>query len=106
MNPREFSQAERCAARLNHWQHLVFGASQPQYLPLPAFKDPGPHGTVITRWQLSWRERLALLFGGDLYLIVLTFGEALQPLMPEVGLHLTSFAPVEQPDPSMLPEGV
>jgi len=97
MNPTEFSQVERAAARLNGWEHIVYGASQPQYLPLPSFRDPGSHGTVITRWHLSWRDRLGLLLGRDLYLTLLTFGEPLQPLKPEVGLPLDAFVPVKDP---------
>lgn len=59
-------------------KHIVYAADQPEYQPLPAWRKPG--GAVISRWRLSWRERLAALFGRDLYIETLTFGHPLQPV--------------------------
>lgn len=59
-------------------QHVVYAADQPEYQPLPVWRKPG--GEVISRWRLTWRERLAVLFGRDLYLEVLTFNAPLQPV--------------------------
>lgn len=59
-------------------QHVVYAANQPEYQPLPVWKKPG--GAVISRWRLTWRERLAVLLGRDLYVEVLTFGQPLQPI--------------------------
>lgn len=70
---------------------IVFAKDQPQYLPLPALRvEDGTR--IITRWRLSWRERLTVLLRGDLYLWVSTFGKPLQPVMldtrvPEVSLE-------------------
>jgi hypothetical protein len=60
---------------------IVFGKDQPPYTPLPAYKDD--NGVVFTRWHLTWRERCKVLFGGDLWLTVLTFNLPLQPVKIE-----------------------
>lgn len=59
-------------------RHVVYAADQPEYMPLPAWCRPD--GEVVTRWRLTWRERVAALFGRDLYVEVLTFGRPLQPI--------------------------
>lgn len=65
-----------------HVLETVFAKDQPEYLPLPAIVTDD--GTVITRWKLSWRERLRVMFSGNLYLSQMTFGEPLQPQLPSV----------------------
>lgn len=35
---------------------------------------------VVTCWGFSWKERFRILFGGKLWLSMLTFGNPLQPL--------------------------
>jgi hypothetical protein len=60
--------------------HKVYAADQPEYQPLPAWVRQD--GRVVTRWRLSWRERVATLFGRDLYVEVLTFNGPLQPMYP------------------------
>jgi hypothetical protein len=57
----------------------VYGADQPEYLPLPAWADGH---RVVTRWRLTWRERIVALFGRSLYMEVLTFGQPIQPIFP------------------------
>ena len=59
----------------------VYAKGQPQYLPLPALHTPQGDG-VVTRWRLTWRERLRILWTGNLYLEIRTFGLPLQPLKP------------------------
>ena len=44
---------------------VVYGADQPEYLPLPAWRRDH---RVITRWRLSWRERIAAVLGRSLYM--------------------------------------
>jgi hypothetical protein len=61
-------------------QEVVYAKDQPEYEPLPALLIDGGE-TVITRWRLSWRERLSILFRGDLYLWVYTFRRPLQPVL-------------------------
>ena len=58
-------------------REVVFAKDQPEYLPLPANFDGQ---SVETKWKLSWRERLSILFKGTMYLTLLTFGKPLQPI--------------------------
>jgi hypothetical protein len=63
-------------------QSVVYAKDQPEYIPLPTSRDND--GTVVTCWKFDWRERLRILFGTPLYLTVLTFNHALQPLRPSL----------------------
>ena len=60
----------------------VYAKDQPEYQPLPVFKNTD--GTILTRWKLSFWERLKVLFSGDVYLFVMTFNKPLQPLQMQV----------------------
>lgn len=74
MEPIKFPEANK-----------VYADKQPEYLPLPAFINPiDMTGQVITCWQLSWSERIKLLFGGKLWLTQLSFHQPLQPQRPQV----------------------
>lgn len=57
---------------------VVYAADQPEYNPLPVWRRQD--GQVVSRWRLTWRERIAALFGRDLYVEVLTYGSPLQPI--------------------------
>lgn len=61
---------------------VVFAKNQSKYNNLPALKLID--GQVITRWKLSFYERLKVLFIGDIYLTLLTFNQPLQPIRLEV----------------------
>jgi len=63
---------------------IVFAKDQPEYNPLPALPVDDGYGTIVTRWRLTWRERLRVLVRGDVYLSVMTLGKALQPVLLEV----------------------
>lgn len=60
----------------------VFAKDQPKYLPLPAIVTSD--GCVTSRWQLSWRERLKVLWTGNLWLQQYKFNSPLQPQRPTV----------------------
>ena len=60
-------------------QNTVFAKDQPEYLPLPAFRDDSPEGDVISCWQLSFRERFRILFTGKLWVSLRMFGKPLTP---------------------------
>jgi len=69
---------------------VEFAKDQPEYFTLPAHRTLD--GVVVTRWQLSWRERLRVLLRGNLWLHVHTFNQPLQPVLlevvpPEVGFR-------------------
>lgn len=59
-------------------QNTVYAADQPQYLPLPAYKNE--QGQVLTCWKLSVLERLQVLVTGRVWLSMLTFNQPLQPV--------------------------
>jgi hypothetical protein len=66
---------------------ITFAKDQPQYRPLPAYRSED--GYVVTRWSLTWRERLNILFSGNLWLSVLTYNRPLQPV------KLSTVAPLD-----------
>lgn len=59
--------------------NVVFAEDQPEYLPLPACRIDSPQGEVITCWKLSFKERLAILFKGCVWLQLLSFNKPLTP---------------------------
>ena len=58
--------------------NAIYAKDQPEYLPLPVHKTDG--GTVTSCWKLSLFERIQVLFGGTIWLRVLTFNQPLQPM--------------------------
>ena len=58
---------------------IIYAKDQPEYQPLPMWKGPGGHR--VSRWRLTWKERIQLLIGGSIWLSVLTFNRPLQPVM-------------------------
>ena len=66
--------------------NTVYAKDQPQYYPLPCMKLGGPEGQIITCWKITLRERIRVLFTGEVWLSVLTYGKPLQPLHMQVGL--------------------
>ncbi len=63
-------------------QTVVIAKDQPEYLPLPAHRFPNdPQGRIAFCWQLTWKERFAVLLRGKLWHQVLTFNQPLQPQM-------------------------
>lgn len=61
--------------------NVVWAENQPQYQPLPAYRDKR---MTVTCWALSWRERFVLLITGRLWLCQLNFNLPLQPQLPLV----------------------
>lgn len=64
--------------------NITFAKDQPEYQPLPAFKDPGPEGAVVSCWQLTFKERIKILFTGKLWLSLWSFHKPLTPSLPTV----------------------
>lgn len=71
MEPVKFKQA-----------NVTYAEYQPEYRPLPAYR--ADDGEVVSCWKLNLRERLTLLFSGTLWLRMLTFNKALQPILPQI----------------------
>jgi hypothetical protein len=62
---------------------VTYAQNQPEYIPLPAWKQDGPEGLRVTRWKLSWKERFDILLTGSIWIRILTFNNPLQPILPE-----------------------
>lgn len=53
--------------------------NQSEYGTLPAFHSSEREGHVVSRWRPTFKERIRLAFGADIWVCVMTFGNALQP---------------------------
>jgi len=62
----------------------VYSKNQKPYLPLPVYEDDVQGGRVIHCWELTFLERIRVLFIGKLWINVLNFGQKLQPIRPMV----------------------
>ncbi len=69
-------------------QNCTFAENQPEYKPLPAYKTRD--GKVVSCWELTFREKLKLLFGFKLFIWISTFNMPLQPLLPIISKDLES----------------
>jgi len=65
-------------------QNIVFAKDQPEYQPLPALKLDGISGEVISCWHLSFKERIKILFTGNIWACLVTFKKPLTPMMLSV----------------------
>jgi hypothetical protein len=67
------------------WKAVTYAEDQPEYTPLPVLKSLDGEGYVTSRWRPTWRERLALLCGADIWLTLMTFHNPLQPIVLDAG---------------------
>ncbi len=58
-------------------QNIVFAETQDQYGNLPAYKDDD--GVIVSCWNLTFIERLRVLFSGKLWLGLWSFNKPLTP---------------------------
>lgn len=89
MKPIEFPQDLQSTMHLSlpECKLVTFAKDQPEYLPLPALVMAGSDRRVISRWRMTWRERLRVFLTGDLFLSQLTFWQRLQPVKLSTSLH-------------------
>lgn len=66
-------------------KEVVYAKNQPEYLPLRTLVSKGPEGRVISRWTLTDEQRQAVAAGADIFLMLLTFTQALQPIQIALG---------------------
>ena len=64
-------------------KEIVYAKDQPQYTPIPVLRNS--QGVVLSRWELSDREREAIANGADIFMSNCTFNQPLQPVRLEVG---------------------
>lgn len=63
--------------------NVVFGANQPEYIPLPAAVNYKA-GKVLTCWKLTPEEIKRVQETGMVWLEMLTFNQPLQPVRLDV----------------------
>ncbi len=80
MNPTKFKS-----------QNVTYAENQPEYLPLPAHKDPD--GVVTSCWKMTLIERVQAIFHGWIYLEMHTFNQPVQPVMMYVSDPIEKVAP-------------
>lgn len=63
------------------FEEVILAKDQPEYLPLPVAVIHYQDGvtSMISSYELTWRERLRILFTGRVWWEQLTFGRQLQP---------------------------
>lgn len=59
--------------------NITYATDQPEYLPLPGFKNKSDKGEFVFCMQLTWKERVKIFFGGKLWCSLLTFNKPLTP---------------------------
>ncbi len=57
--------------------NVTFAEKQPEYQPLPSYKTED--GLVVSCWELSFLEKMKVLFTGKVWVGLLTFNKPLQP---------------------------
>jgi hypothetical protein len=60
-------------------QNIIMGKDQPEYQPLPAFRDP--NGTIVSCWELSPEEIERVKETGCIWFSQLTFNRPMQPIL-------------------------
>lgn len=63
-------------------QNAILAKDQPEYQPLPVFRDE--HGFTVSRWRLTFWERIKLVLDGRIWLLQLTFNRPLQPQLMQL----------------------
>lgn len=61
-------------------QNVVFAKDQPQYQPLPAFRNESEQGEVISCWKLSGEEVELVGRTKKVWASMMTFNKALTPM--------------------------
>jgi len=60
-------------------RNVIFAENQPEYMSLPALKLDTHEGEVISCWDLSFKERLKILFTGKVWMSLMMFGKPVTP---------------------------
>jgi hypothetical protein len=61
---------------------IVLAKDQPEYIPLPVLISRCEAGVVTSRWKFTFRERISILFSGNIWIQQLCFHKAVTPLKP------------------------
>jgi hypothetical protein len=58
---------------------------QDEYNTLPAFVNfDSIEKDVVSCWKMTWKERIKVLFSGEIFLTIRTYGDPLQPQLLDV----------------------
>lgn len=69
--------------------NITLAKDQPQYQQLPIHRDGKDNeGRVTSCWKLSFKERIKLLFTGNLWLSMMTFHKQPMPVLPTVHKYI------------------
>jgi hypothetical protein len=60
-------------------QNVVYGENQPEYQPLPAFRN---ETETISVWEFTEKERKLIAEGANLYLRQMNLSRPIQPILP------------------------
>ena len=66
-------------------QTTVIAKDQDQYISLPAEVRKNEDGEVISCWQPTFKEKVRILFGANIYTTLLTFSGNIQPQRVTIG---------------------
>ena len=61
------------------FQNFVYKKNSSKYDELPAWKNKGARGEVVSCWKMSFLERLKVLFTGRVWLLAVTHNKPLTP---------------------------
>src|SRR5688572_6890231 len=57
----------------------TYAKDQPQYQPIPGYREVSEEGPFIFCHKLTWRERFKIFYTGKLWVSFLTFNRPLTP---------------------------
>jgi hypothetical protein len=63
--------------------NITFAENQKEYKDLPAYKDNGIEGIIISCWKMNFKERIIILFTGKIWLWLWSFNKPLTPSLLE-----------------------
>jgi hypothetical protein len=66
-------------------REVIYAKDQPEYMPLRTLVSDGHLRRVISRWTLTDDQRAAIGRGDDIFLMLLTHGNPLQPIQIALG---------------------
>lgn len=61
-------------------QNIIFAKDQSEYKLLPALKIDSNLGEVISCWELTFKERIKVVFTGKVWVSLLTFNKPITPI--------------------------
>ena len=66
-------------------ENITYAKNQPEYLPLPTYKDD--NGLVTSCYKVTLWEAIKLVFGARVWVTIKTFNNPLQPQRLHIGLY-------------------